>query len=446
MSQSLPTNWTIEQVLALAADANAAKQGQALATGRKWQGLGANQEAVWGECRGSDRNFYQTEIDLRETAFKCSCVSGKFICQHGLALLLLFVNQPDVFGQNQAPDWVQDWISSRRKKQAKRAEGVEVVNLVAQGRRAAKRWEKVAAGIGELDIWLRDLVRQGLAILPEQDEGFWERIAARMVDAQARLLARQLRQMSCIPYSGSGWEERLLVRLGRLHLLIEGFKRLESLPGAIQADILTRIDWEFDKQLVGEIKIRDCWLVLGQVVVDIDGEKDLVEQRTWLWGCESRRFALVINSSHISQSVDISLIPGNCVDGELGFYLSGYPLRARVKVRYSPPTLFGEMPGEERVNCVLGNYAKALACQPWIEFFPVCLRDVIPQRYGDGWGLRDGDNYVLPISPGFTEGWLLLAVSGGYPLSVFGEWDGNYFLPLSTLVADRLIRLRKGIC
>ncbi|HBE18793.1 MAG TPA: hypothetical protein DDW51_14570, partial [Cyanobacteria bacterium UBA11367] len=72
---------------------------------------------------------------------------------------------------------------------------------------------------------MRDLVRVGLARLSEKDRSFWETTAARMVDNQARLLARQIRIISNIDRADIGWTEELLKRLGMLHLLLEGFTR-----------------------------------------------------------------------------------------------------------------------------------------------------------------------------------------------------------------------------
>ena len=37
--------------------------------------------------------------------------------------------------------------------------------------------------------------------------------------------------------SGEGWQPRLLERLARLHLLIEAYQRLDTLPHETQADI-----------------------------------------------------------------------------------------------------------------------------------------------------------------------------------------------------------------
>jgi hypothetical protein len=71
------TSWTPQQVLALAPDPAGAKAGQGLASPRPWSQLGHDDEAVWGLCQGSGRKPYQTQVDLSEPAFNCSCPSRK---------------------------------------------------------------------------------------------------------------------------------------------------------------------------------------------------------------------------------------------------------------------------------------------------------------------------------------------------------------------------------
>src|SRR5262245_55541108 len=88
-------NWTVDQILALAPDSQSAKAGNQLATLRKWDRLGRNQQSIWGECQGSGEKPYQTRIDLSEPAFQCSCPSRKFPCKHALGLWLLAAQQPD---------------------------------------------------------------------------------------------------------------------------------------------------------------------------------------------------------------------------------------------------------------------------------------------------------------------------------------------------------------
>ena len=109
----MSATWTQEQILALAPDASSAKNAITLATSRKWSSLGCNEKAVWGDFQGSGKNPYNTQIDLTEPAFKCTCPSRKFPCKHAIALFLLFVNEKQLFTQNSPPARVSDWLEAR---------------------------------------------------------------------------------------------------------------------------------------------------------------------------------------------------------------------------------------------------------------------------------------------------------------------------------------------
>ena len=102
---------TSESVLALAPDASSVKAAQALLKPGQWPTLGFNENAVWGECKGSGSKPYQVEADLSGPVFKCTCPSRKFPCKHSLALLLLRVQQ--------APDWVKEWLDARENRAAR---------------------------------------------------------------------------------------------------------------------------------------------------------------------------------------------------------------------------------------------------------------------------------------------------------------------------------------
>ena len=116
---------TSESVLALAPDASSVKAAQALLKPGQWPTLGFNENAVWGECKGSGSKPYQVEADLSGPVFKCTCPSRKFPCKHSLALLLLRVQQETAFTQGEAPDWVKEWLDAREKRAARKAAKAE---------------------------------------------------------------------------------------------------------------------------------------------------------------------------------------------------------------------------------------------------------------------------------------------------------------------------------
>lgn len=431
--------WTTEQIIALAPDASSAKAGKAIATARKWVSLGYDEQAAWGECPGSGKSPYRTQIDLSEPAFNCTCPSHKFPCKHALGLFLLLDSQPKAFNENAAPDWVTQWLASRARRASKSEQTQKPRNPAAQAKRASERETKVAAGLKELELWICDLAHQGLASVQSRPDSLFEAMAARLVDAQAPGAARLLRDMAGISSSGSGWQNRLLERVSRLFLLIEGFKRIDTLPVDTQSDIRATLGWTQNQdELLAEPGLRDCWQVLGQ---RIEEEDRLRVQSAWLCGRESRKIALVLNFAHGNQPLVLSLTPGVEVDAELVFYKSAHTLRALIKQRYSSTSAMTAAPVATNVTAATESYAAALSRNPWLERFPVLLRAAIPMRRGEIWNVRDEDGRFMQIAPRFKRAWELLSLSGGRPLTLFGEWDGDYLLPLSAFAEDRFVLL-----
>ncbi|MBL8194778.1 MAG: SWIM zinc finger family protein, partial [Blastocatellia bacterium] len=297
-------NWTKDQVIALSPDASSTKAGQGLTNKSKWETLGYDELFAWGECKGSGKDPYKVQINLSEPAFKCSCPSHKFPCKHCLGLFLMLISQESSFTEKEQPLWVKEWIESRTKKAEKQSKKVEkqttepkkAPDPEKQAARAAEREAKVKAGIQELELWLKDLIRQGLSITQSQKYSFWDTPAARMVDAQAPGLARMLREMANIPTSGAAWQERLLEKLSLLHLIIEGYKNIENLPLANQQDIRSLIGWtQNQEELLNQPGIFDNWLILGQRVESDSLTPTLRSQRIWLKGQQTKQFALILN-------------------------------------------------------------------------------------------------------------------------------------------------------
>lgn len=69
---------TSESVLALAPDASSVKAAQALLKPGQWPTLGFNENAVWGECKGSGSKPYQVEADLSGRSSSAPARAGNF--------------------------------------------------------------------------------------------------------------------------------------------------------------------------------------------------------------------------------------------------------------------------------------------------------------------------------------------------------------------------------
>lgn len=445
----MSSTWTTEKVLALSPDASSSKSGQQLANASKWGVLGHSAIALWGECQGSGKLPYRTQVDLTEPAFRCSCPSRKFPCKHGLGLFLIFVGQADAVTEGNPPDWVQEWLEKRsqstQKKQEAKAE--KPVDPIAQAKRIAQREAKVTAGLSELDLFLRDIVRQGLATVQTQPYSYWDRAAARLVDAQAPVLAKRIRTMAGIPHSGQGWTDRLLTELGKLHLLVQGYQRRETLPEAVQAELRSQIGWTLKQDELFSLAEQsdatvevcsDRWWVLGRRVTE---EEDLQVQRVWLRGKDSGRSALLLNFAHRSQALECLAIPGTQWNGTLIFYPGLYPLRAVLKHREESNAWTEPTAGYASVDAAINRYGEAMAQNPWLENFPMLLMGVVPYWEGEACCLTDEAGARILLDPGFKQEWTLMSLSGGHPVQIFGEWNGSTLMPLSLGLQGRWITM-----
>ncbi len=232
--------WTTEQVVALAPDEASVKAARGLTHPGKWATLGQNDHALWGECRGSGSQPYQVGVEASEPAFKCTCPSRKFPCKHALGLLLLVASQPNALPAGEPPAWLSEWLAKREQtaqrkvarptdtdldpeQQAKRA--------AAKDKRGAERQRKVEAGLEELERWLRDLVRQGLAHAQKQPARYWDAMAARLVDAQAPGLARWLRRDGQHSRQWRGLERAAAGAAGIIATVVGGFSTTRQPAG-----------------------------------------------------------------------------------------------------------------------------------------------------------------------------------------------------------------------
>ncbi len=431
----------VESVLALAPDVPAAKVARTLARVPSWQLLGMNAHAVWGEFKGS--TLYQVRASIHDLGFKCTCPSHKQPCKHALALLLLAAQQGGDLPQADPPGWVTDWLSQREKRAAARQERAQASSgpdVKAQARRAERRKEQVDVGLDSLELWSQDIIRQGLAALGSQRKAFWDAQAARLVDAQAPALAARVRRIGELVHTSANWPERVLAELGKLTLLVQAYRSIDTLDPPLQADVRHSIGWTLTKEAVltqGD-HVNDHWLVVSQRTYV---EDRLRVRRTWLQGVNTRRDALELSYAANGATFDKIGKPGQLVWGTMAFWPSACPQRALLCdgaiVSSSQPVGLG---GAVSVGRFLDQVSLKLSHQPWLDLFPCTLHSVTPVRLGaDRWVIAETSNQALPLSKG--EHWRLLAVSGGQPLDLAGEWDGTSLAPHAALIDGALYRL-----
>ncbi|WP_433572202.1 SWIM zinc finger family protein [Streptomyces sp. CA-251247] len=434
--------WTSEQVLALAPDDASRKAGNRLGMAGPWSEAGTSGTgAVWGLCKGSGSRPYQTVVDTTGPAYKCSCPSRKFPCKHALGLLLLWAGDEKAVQAGSAPDWAEEWLEERRKRAVEK-EGSDgdagaparSADPEAAKRRAERRAGRITAGATELEQRLGDLLRGGLAAAEQSGYGLWEETAARMVDAQAPGLAARVRELGAIPGSGAGWPVRLLEECALIHLLDSAWLGIERLPHPLAAAVRTRVGLTSPAE---GPPVRDAWMVLAQYDTS-DGK--ITTRRTWMHGRSSGRTAVILSFGAAGRSPQLALPVGLTIDAELTPHAGAGQLRADMGDQFGTPVPIASPPPGGPVATALDSYGRALRDDPWLDAWPVTLTAVIPVPAGDGWQLADADGEsALPLTPG-TLGrpglWKLVALSGGGPVTVFGECGHEGFTPLAAWSDD----------
>lgn len=442
-------SWTTEQVLSFAPDSATAKRGKNLASERSWRLLAGNTQTIWGECKSSSISYYRTQVDLNGPAFKCNCPSRKFPCKHAIGLLLIFITRSEAFTiTEELPDWVAAWQTTRRGKTpsptptedpAQLAERQEK-NAEQRSKNRSKRLQQMAQGVKDLETWLLDLVRQGLASTEQLDYSYWQDIAARMVDNKLGGVGLKIRSLPLLQGGNTEWPEQMLSELTELFLLARGLQNLEKLPEPMQDQLLAVAGVNTKREeLLNQQGLTDTWLVLGQFTgVNIDNG---TFRRTWFRGSQTQKNALLLEYDYRGGGFPEAWPIGKMFKGKLVYYPGSYPLRAAVGAMEFVNDGLVSGDGHPNLASFFAEYARAVQANPWLIDFPACLESVRPVYAGQELHLVDAEKRFIPLVSRGNLPWKLLSISGGHPVTVFGEWTGKKLVPLSIFWEGRWLSL-----
>ncbi|HVW33441.1 MAG TPA: SWIM zinc finger family protein [Acidimicrobiia bacterium] len=436
--------WTVDDVLALAPDGASAGAARRLSLSPVWSQAGSSGSLVWGRCQGSAREPYQVTVDLIEPSFRCTCPSRKHPCKHGLALLLLWAEGDGSVAEEDRPagfaaEWVQRVAAARGAPGTAAAGGRDrEVDPEAAAKRLAQRVETMSAGLDEFERWLFDLVRQGLASARHQPFSFWDDAAARLVDAQMPGLAERVRALPALLYASTGWADRLLAELARGYLAVAAWRRRDLLPEAVLADLRVVLGWarRVDEVLDRGERVTDRWAVVG-----LAREEDtrLQSQRTWLVGETTGRVAVVLDFAAAGATLAVAAVLGSVVEAELALYPGSEPRRALFTGERAVVGSAAGLPAMG-IDASLDRVADWVAANPFADRFPVALAGVVPVADGARSLVAEPGVASLPLNAGSAV-LTLLALSGGHPVDVFGEWNGYDLTPLSVAADGSLVSL-----
>jgi hypothetical protein len=267
--------------------------------------------------------------------------------------------------------------------------------------------------------------------------------------------------------AGPEWPARLLAEYGLLHLLARAHERLDALPADLVAVVRSRIGYPVSRQQVlARPAVPGRWLVLA--VRDLtDGT--VPGRRVWLREAGSGQWALLLTfaaPNGVWQDPDTARLRlGTEVLADLHYYPGQPPLRAVLGQRLDAAPL-ARSPGSGHpvtpadagpagaaaggngrtgsVSGLLAQWAAALEQDPWLTTWPALLTGTPVPADEDGrtsgWLLVDPTGDGLPLADRESL-WTLLAVSGGRPVTVAGEWHPDGLVALTTWHGAELVPL-----
>lgn len=425
--------WTADQVASIAPDATSLAAAHRLAG--SWTLTGRSESALWGLCQGRGSKPYQSIVDLNGPAYKCSCPSRKFPCKHTLSLLVEW-SAGRVSTELAPADFAAEWLVGREEK----ANQKQAPSAAPAGDSdaAQKRAVRVENGLDELDLWITDQIRGGLAAMDTSEAGL-DAVAARMVDAQAPGVAGTLRTLAGVVASSENWPEEVLGELARLHLLVTAHRKLAELPVPLQDSVRAHIGYPVAADSVmNTAPARDQWMVMGVRVAE---EKRLFSRTVWMMGRTTRRWSMLLDYSHGSPNFTTEVPPvGYALDADLHFYPGAAALRARLGTTHGEAQPFTTAPSGGIADAVQ-NYTDVVAVDPWLISWPGMIRALTPSYVDKSWFLVDESGTALAAEGDSMSMWTMLGISGGYPVTMFGTWNSRTFSPISVFVNGQVISL-----
>lgn len=416
----------LKAIEALAPDQSSLKAAAGLMKPAKWSGAGISPDGqlIWAACAGSGANPYRVMADLGDLGNKCTCPSRKFPCKHVLALLWMRADNSMTFAPGETPDWVSEWLGRRRKsggaaapvsapavaKDMGAAVAVEpeapddpkviARRAAAAEKRAADTEQAMRDAVDALEGWIADQLRLGLASFIDDATGRCRRIAARLVDGKAAVLAGRIDELpSRLLALPAGDRVRgAIIELGKLVLLARAF-RADPKNAGVRRSIGTAENREALLENPETLRITSTWEVIGEKA---ETRRDgLVSQTSWLLnlGQEGPRFAVLLDYFPASAGKRGSVFTiGEQFDGELAFYPAQNPERALLLSRTSRESVDAQWPTAPDAS-VAAMIAGRLDLEPWLVEAPLLLPPgrIFMDGNGVPWWKSKVSDDLLPV-------------------------------------------------
>lgn len=303
------------------------------------------------------------------------------------------------------------------------------------------RHEAFLRALEDLERWMSDTLRRGLAETRDQPPEFWEARAARMTDAKLPGVASILRRIALLPTAREDWSDITFSLLCRIQLLSDALRKLPELPPDLQHDVLTLLGQRQYRKELAQTRpgVQDEWSVLGTR----RREEDIfVTDATWLHGRRTGQLGLLLEFTPRARVPETPWPAGCVLQGEVVYYLGAVRQRLffkqdpeRVDVATSIPKTHANFE-----DCAEA-FSSQLSRNPWLESAGVAIDGARLRMDSTDCHLIDQCGRRVAIDPEFEGLWKYLAVSAENFIPVFGEWTGFHFTPISLFTDDGIINL-----
>ena len=162
-------------------------------------------------------------------------------------------------------------------------------------------------GVEELQIRLKDILRNGLLNMPEKIYMLAPEMRRRLIDAQAPGLAAMVSELMRIDFETEVWKYDLTDALSRIYLLAESYKNIDTLTPEWQEEVKSLIGFtQAKEEILSGTPVTDTWMVL---YVREEKQDKITVQYHWLYGRLSGCYALYLQFLAPGVVPEVTLLP-----------------------------------------------------------------------------------------------------------------------------------------
>ena len=400
-----------------------------LASQRYLKDIGVAEGHIWGKIKTSGASFYQVCWQLDTFISASNSPIYPKPDKYTLALAFYYCKNPMAFPTfEEIPSWVITYVSKKPLSEAEILEK-EAENQRLREKNQIKRQSEMLQGCLILTLWLEDCLKMGLARLREQPYSFWESIVSRLTDFKLNGIASRLLPLF-YQRNDENWIQIAIKQLGEIILFCEAFQKWDDFTGENQQDLLVYGGATIKKEVVlSEPPVTDEWFVCSLDYKQISN--DLNARFVWLFGRLTGRYAQVISYSWRGEKWEDEYELHTQVIGNVHYYPSGFPQRAILQINERKSGKIASFPTDYKDwHSFFESYRMAFKRNFLLEEFPGFISELTVMNE-KSLILLDKSGTAIETVPDYDEKWDLVAFSENKKVTIFGLWNGLYFIPKS---------------